>query len=255
MPNRFAPLDIQGGAFAGDLLRLTVPAGSNPVFTPNGADAGTYAFSDGSRSVTYSGFETASRALAGDFSDNGVVGQEDYQVWRADFGSTSPPAAGDANADGRVDGADYVIWRKNLGATLPAAGSGSVIAPGPIVPPEPKMIVAATAGPGAAAILPTPTSFIGAKESLPARGHRHMQQAQVAASKSATDLTAAAFLKLNIDHADRVLAQLGDDRLHRQDAAFGAEIRSKTLRAAHRVSMAWADVLNELVTDLTPQAG
>jgi hypothetical protein len=56
--------------------------------------------------------------VVGDYSGNGIVGVEDYDVWRANFGSTN--AMADGNGNGEVDAADYVIWRKNA-----AAGSGS----------------------------------------------------------------------------------------------------------------------------------
>ena len=55
----------------------------------------------------------------GDYDNSGVVDIGDYQVWRANFGSTN--AMADGNGNGVVDAADYVVWRKNL-----AAGSASL---------------------------------------------------------------------------------------------------------------------------------
>jgi hypothetical protein len=52
--------------------------------------------------------------LAGDFDQNGAVDNDDYNVWRADFGNISDGPE-DRNGDSIVDAADYVIWRKNFG--------------------------------------------------------------------------------------------------------------------------------------------
>jgi hypothetical protein len=113
-----------------DELRLNLAGMVNPVVGPHPVLANTtrYTF-DNAASVSYSGFETVvtSQTLPGDFSGNGIVGQEDLAIWQANFGKTSPPAAGDANGDGRVDIADYTIWRDTLGATNPGAGSGAAI--------------------------------------------------------------------------------------------------------------------------------
>ena len=55
--------------------------------------------------------------LAGDYDLTGVVDNNDYNVWRAEFGSEIESQA-DGNGDGAVDAADYVLWRKNVGKTL-----------------------------------------------------------------------------------------------------------------------------------------
>jgi hypothetical protein len=73
--------------------------------------------------------------LAGDYNDNGIVGPEDYDLWKANFGSTTMLAA-DGNGDGRVNAADYTDWRNNLGATLPGGGSAGA-SPSHIGVPEP----------------------------------------------------------------------------------------------------------------------
>jgi hypothetical protein len=57
----------------------------------------------------------------GDYNGNGSIGPEDFDIWRANFGTTN--LASDGNGNGVVDAADYVIWRNNLGMMV---GSGNV---------------------------------------------------------------------------------------------------------------------------------
>ena len=65
--------------------------------------------------------------LAGDFNIDGAVDNDDYLVWRANFGSNLLLGA-DGNTNGVVDAADYVVWRKNLGAgTPPGTGSSATM--------------------------------------------------------------------------------------------------------------------------------
>jgi glucose/arabinose dehydrogenase len=59
--------------------------------------------------------------ISGDYDINGVVDQNDYNVWRANYGSNLLLAA-DGNRDGAVDTADYIIWRKAFSAG-PAGGA------------------------------------------------------------------------------------------------------------------------------------
>ncbi|HEY3395313.1 MAG TPA: CotH kinase family protein, partial [Lacipirellulaceae bacterium] len=60
--------------------------------------------------------------MPGDYDDNGTVEQEDYLVWRADFGnSVAPGSSADGTGNGVVDAADYVVWRKNFGSSMGAA--------------------------------------------------------------------------------------------------------------------------------------
>ncbi len=52
--------------------------------------------------------------LPGDYDFNSVVENDDYGIWRNNFGSNNALWA-DGNDNGVVDAADYVLWRKNLG--------------------------------------------------------------------------------------------------------------------------------------------
>src|SRR5262249_39076405 len=56
----------------------------------------------------------------GDFNGDGIVDAQDYNIWRADFGTNN--AAADGNEDGVVNLGDYVVWRNHL---APASGSGA----------------------------------------------------------------------------------------------------------------------------------
>jgi acetyl esterase/lipase len=70
-------------------------------------------------------FLTAQLArIPGDFNGNGTVGPEDYELWKANFGSTTFPDA-DGNRNGIVDAADYTVWRDHLGA-MTGSGAGNV---------------------------------------------------------------------------------------------------------------------------------
>jgi hypothetical protein len=56
----------------------------------------------------------------GDYNANGVVGTEDYDLWRSTFGLRNR-LAGDGNSNGVIDAADYVVWRKHF--NTPAGGT------------------------------------------------------------------------------------------------------------------------------------
>ncbi len=55
-------------------------------------------------------------ALSGDYDGDGLVNDDDYAVWQADYGSSESLLA-DGNGDGVVDAADYTVWRDNYGAS------------------------------------------------------------------------------------------------------------------------------------------
>jgi hypothetical protein len=65
--------------------------------------------------------------IAGDYDGNGLVELDDYEMWKATYGSRTLLAA-DGNNDGRISAADYTIWRDNYSGGL---GSGSFAVPEP----------------------------------------------------------------------------------------------------------------------------
>jgi hypothetical protein len=73
----------------------------------------------------------------GDFRDDEIVDEADYELWKMTFGSMSDLRA-DGNGDGTVNAADYTIWRNNLGgisawSALFGAGGGGGAGVVPIV--------------------------------------------------------------------------------------------------------------------------
>ena len=76
--------------------------------------------------------------LAGDYNGNGVVGAEDYTLWRDTLGQMGVGLAADGNGSGAIDAGDFDVWKANFGEV--AAGSGAVSA---VAVPEPTSLVAA----------------------------------------------------------------------------------------------------------------
>jgi hypothetical protein len=70
----------------------------------------------------------------GDYDQNMIVNQLDYNAWRATFGTGNSGlhtgAFADGSYNGVVDAADYVLWRNHLGQTgptVPASGTGVAV--------------------------------------------------------------------------------------------------------------------------------
>jgi len=74
--------------------------------------------------------------IAGDYNGNGVVDQQDYQMWRSQYGQQGTSLAADGNHDGVVDSSDYVVWRSNL----PSTGGGTGFASSANMVPEPEAL-------------------------------------------------------------------------------------------------------------------
>jgi acetyl esterase/lipase len=68
--------------------------------------------------------------VAGDFNGDQRVDQEDYYVWKGDFGSNR--AAADANGNGFVDAGDYTIWRDHFDANSEELFESTNTVPEPI---------------------------------------------------------------------------------------------------------------------------
>ncbi|MCI0335242.1 MAG: hypothetical protein L0228_18690 [Planctomycetes bacterium] len=66
-------------------------------------------------------------AIPGDYDQSGVVDNNDFNEWRANFGQPGDSPV-DGNADGFVDAADYVLWRKNFGKIAPPNAPGEISA-------------------------------------------------------------------------------------------------------------------------------
>lgn len=77
-----------------------------------------YELSNGRRGIALA---SPSPVLPGDYDGNGTVNIQDYNVWKASFGSTANLSA-DGNGNQVIDAADYTVWRDHLGTS---AGSGS----------------------------------------------------------------------------------------------------------------------------------
>jgi hypothetical protein len=65
--------------------------------------------------------------VLGDYDDNHLVDDVDYETWRSSYFLSVPRGTGaDGNRNGIVDTADFVIWRKAASAA-PAAGASVAI--------------------------------------------------------------------------------------------------------------------------------
>jgi hypothetical protein len=72
-------------------------------------------------------------APAGDYNGDGIVDINDYNVWKASFGSTTiiHGSGADGNYDGVVNAADYAVWRDSMNSG--GAGAASAV-------PEPSTL-------------------------------------------------------------------------------------------------------------------
>jgi hypothetical protein len=62
--------------------------------------------------------------IPGDFNLDGDVNEEDFELWRDEFGASDDPEV-DGNHNGTVDAADYTVWRDNVGASVGGGGGGA----------------------------------------------------------------------------------------------------------------------------------
>jgi hypothetical protein len=90
--------------------------------------------------------DARSVVLPGDYNQDMVVNDLDYNVWKASYGTTESGAHNlawaDGNYDGKVDGADYIIWRNNYGQVqtgISLTGAGAAV-------PEPTALFLFGAG-------------------------------------------------------------------------------------------------------------
>jgi hypothetical protein len=145
-----AALDLASGATAlADGMRLVrvpfeVPAGVTGVFPLAFGPANQLADMD-ANAISLQTSDTGSitidsmPAIAGDYDANGIVGPEDYQLWRSSFGSNNSPTV-DGSGNNIIDAADYVLWRKNMGSGV-STGIGQVVNLAAEVIPEPATIL------------------------------------------------------------------------------------------------------------------
>ena len=61
--------------------------------------------------------------LPGDYDFDGIVGADDYTIWRNSFGNEGDGLAADGDGDGKIDHDDYSLWKSHFGEST---GSGSV---------------------------------------------------------------------------------------------------------------------------------
>ncbi|MCC6492999.1 MAG: matrixin family metalloprotease [Pirellulales bacterium] len=124
----------------GDSLEIDLTGMLNPVVGPDPilANATRYSF-DNASPVTYVGFESfATTITSGDFNADGLVNDDDLDLWDGNFGKPAGAVAGEGDADGDhdVDGFDFLAWQRQLGpvavaAVLPATNAALTTEPPP----------------------------------------------------------------------------------------------------------------------------
>lgn len=65
----------------------------------------------------------AAQVLLGDYNGNGIVDTADYVVWRNSMGDTGANLAADGNHDNQITQLDYDIWKANFGTTIDTPSS------------------------------------------------------------------------------------------------------------------------------------
>lgn len=145
-----AALDLASGATSlangMGLVRVPfeVPAGVTGIFPLAFGPANQLADMDAnaiSLQTTDTGSITINSipVIVGDYDSNGIVGPEDYQLWRSRFGSNNSPTV-DGSGNNIIDAADYVLWRKNMGNGS-STGIGQAVNLTAEVIPEPATIL------------------------------------------------------------------------------------------------------------------
>lgn len=122
--------DVDGGSFPADIvfdrngdLLVGVLGGNNQIGSGEGRilrfdAAGVLQQTLADKLDPVSGIVLIDDLVPGDFNGDGLVDQQDYAEWTAQFAESVTPTHGaDGNGDGLVDAADYTIWRDTLEAT------------------------------------------------------------------------------------------------------------------------------------------
>ena len=136
-PNISAALAFHGSnptATPGDTLNLVFAEALNPVFASGGTGAGGYTFSNRAP-LNYTGIETGPTidpgpALLGSYNNDPEVDAADYVLWRKTLGQFVGMYRGaDGSGNGVIDQDDFDVWRAHFGETVLGSGSGAVAAP------------------------------------------------------------------------------------------------------------------------------
>jgi hypothetical protein len=112
--NLFDSITAQGDVSLNGTLQILVnPTGSPGTGQPMGTAYAAYTPQVGHSFDIIT--TSAGPGAPGDYNGDGSVNHDDFNFWKANFGSTNSSA--DGNGNGIVDAADYVIWRKYDGTT------------------------------------------------------------------------------------------------------------------------------------------
>ena len=120
--------DFTGGANDGAM------ASAGLIYSGSTLYGTTTAGGDGGLGTIFA-MSLAAPGTPGDYNGNGLVGIEDYNVWKGNFGSTTQLAA-DGNGNNVVDAADYTFWRNRFGQ-----GAASVDGAAAIPEPHPRILL------------------------------------------------------------------------------------------------------------------